>query len=190
LDLTTGAANLSVTVTGEAGFDMHLFLGKDTFAVAGTAAYADTASGSAKVLSVPSVPAGRWYAGVKCATTVTSQKLTVGAESYYQYSGKREVLNGVAYSIKATWEATGIGRVNHTVTPDHFSVDYHGSDVFFRFPKGMQGRLKIYDLKGRLCRDAAVAQDVYTWKPTNSGMYIARLETGNNRMTKRLNFSR
>jgi hypothetical protein len=97
--LPNGAKDLTVTLTAEEGYDMNLYLSKDTFALASRASRSDTSPGPSKTLTLASPEAGTWYIGVECATTVTATK----ASSGYTYSGKLAVLNGVKYSIKASW---------------------------------------------------------------------------------------
>lgn len=97
--LPAGTATLTVTLSGDAGYEMNLYLAKDTFAFASRASQKDTSSGASKTLTIPAPQSGTWYVGVECATTVTATKTSHG----YDYSGNLAVLNGVKYSIKATW---------------------------------------------------------------------------------------
>ena len=97
--LPNGAKDLTVSLSGDAGYDMNLYLAKDTFALASRAQHAETSKGPTKTLSVSSPEAGTWYVGVECATTVTATKAATG----HTYSGNLAVLNGVKYAIKAAW---------------------------------------------------------------------------------------
>ncbi len=99
VSLPNGAKDLTVTLSGDAGYDMNLYVAKDTFAFASRASQKDTSTGASKTLAVSAPESGTWYIGVECATTVTATKTTHG----YDYSGNLLVLNGVKYSIKATW---------------------------------------------------------------------------------------
>jgi hypothetical protein len=99
VSLPNGAKDLTVTMNADAGYDMNLYLAKDTFALASRAKHSDTSKGSKKTLAVSSLEPGTWYVGVECATTVTATKTSSG----YTYSGNLAVLNGVNYSIKASW---------------------------------------------------------------------------------------
>ena len=99
VSLPDGATNLTVALTADDTYDMNLYAAKDTFAFASRASQSDTAKGANKTLTVASPGAGTWYIGVECATTVTATK----ASSGYTYSGNLAVLNGVKYSIMASW---------------------------------------------------------------------------------------
>jgi hypothetical protein len=99
VSLPNGATNLTVALTADNTYDMNLYAAKDTFAFASRASQSDTAKGANKTLTVASPGAGTWYIGVECATTVTATKSSSG----YTYSGNLAVLNGVKYSIKASW---------------------------------------------------------------------------------------
>jgi hypothetical protein len=97
--LPAGAKDLTVTLSGDNGYDMNLYLAKDTFAFASRAGQKDTSAGASKAVTAAALESGTWYVGVECATTVTATKTTHG----YDYSGNLSVLNGVKYTIKATW---------------------------------------------------------------------------------------
>ena len=62
--------------------------------------YKDLGPGAGKTLTFDSLPAGVWYVGVECATTVETVETDCGVE----YSGHTEVLNGIPYSIQVTWD--------------------------------------------------------------------------------------
>jgi hypothetical protein len=99
VSLPNGAKDLTVTLNADAGYDMNVYLAKDTFAFASRAKQSDTSKGPTKTLAASSLESGTWYIGVECATTVTATKTSHG----YDYSGNLAVLNGVKYSIKASW---------------------------------------------------------------------------------------
>jgi hypothetical protein len=99
VSLPEGAKELTVALTGDSGYDLNLYVAKDTFAFASQASQSDTATGTTKTIAVASPGPGTWYIGVECATTVTATKGSSG----YTYSGNLAVLNGVKYSIKASW---------------------------------------------------------------------------------------
>jgi hypothetical protein len=100
VSLPVGTTDLTVTLTGDSGYNMNLYLAKDTFAFASRASQKDIAAGANKTLAVSAPESGTWYIGVECATTVTATKTSHG----YDYSGNLAVLNGVKYTIKASWK--------------------------------------------------------------------------------------
>lgn len=99
LDIPGGASNLVVTLAGDPGYDLNLYIKRGNFAFNSTAEYKDISSGGDKFITVPDPAEGTWYIGVQCATTVIAEKYTWG----YGYSGDLSVLDGVAYSITASW---------------------------------------------------------------------------------------
>jgi hypothetical protein len=99
ITVPSGAKDLTVSLTGDTGYDMNLYLARDTFAFASRASHAEISKGPSKTLTVSAPDAGTWYVGVECATTVTATKTSQG----YDYSGNLAVLNGVKYSVKAAW---------------------------------------------------------------------------------------
>ncbi len=99
VDIPQGASNFEITLQGEFGYDLNLYANPNNHAFNSTAQYKETASGSVKSISIPNPTAGTWYIGVECATTVTAEKVSWG----YEYYGNLDVLNGVSYSIDASW---------------------------------------------------------------------------------------
>ena len=184
--LPDGAGTMTVTLTADTGYDMNLYIAKDTFALASLAKYADTSKGSKKTLAVTSLTSGTWYIGVECATTVTAEKNNWG----YKYTGKLGVLNGVKYIIKADW--TGGAYINEK---NNYSMGIHdqlwvksaGQKVLIRIRKALSYNLRIYDAKGRLCWEPNSSQITgeYTWQPVNGGMYLVRLTDKKNVINKR-----
>ena len=185
IDLSGGASNLVVALDGDDAFDMNLYLKKDTFAFASTADYADTASGADKVIPVDTAASGIWYVGVECATTV----IAVMGNWFYEYSGQLEVLNGVEYTIKADYNLTGILSQNGFLSdaPDRLLINREGKSFSIGVKNAMPYKLKIYNVKGRLCWEPRTSQTVekYIWQPKSTGMYIVCLESGREILTKR-----
>ena len=100
VSVADGVSELVVTVTADDRYHMNLYATRGTFAFASRATHSETANGGHKTLTVTAPEPGTWYIGVECATTVTASKTSTG----YVYSGNLEVLNGVEYSVKATWK--------------------------------------------------------------------------------------
>lgn len=183
--LQSGANSMQVTLDGDDNYDMHLFVAKDTFAFTGSADYSDSGSGADKIIDIQSLPAGMWHVGVKCATTVTSEKKSWG----YKYTSNLEVLNGVEYTIKATWDATNIYAISKDLfNSERLRVNIINQKVFIRVNSVKPYNLKIYDVRGRLCWEpnASCSTKLFTWQPKGAGMYVVRLESGKNIYTRRL----
>jgi glutamine amidotransferase-like uncharacterized protein len=100
VEIPAGAGNLEIILDGDSGYNLHLYANPGNFAFNSLAEYKSTGSGSYKVVTIPSPAQGTWYIGVECANTVTAEKYNWG----YEYSGDLSVLNGVAYSITASWD--------------------------------------------------------------------------------------
>ena len=71
--------------------------------------YSASASSEGRVtLTTGPVEKGLWYVTVRCATTVESKEIVIkpdaGLGRYFIYYGRKDVLNGVPYSIQADWE--------------------------------------------------------------------------------------
>lgn len=101
VNIPEGAKKIKVKVTSpEYNYiDFNLAMNKGDFAFVKTATYKDITLGAEKVLEFDSLPAGKWYIGVECATTVE----TVPTDYGVAYKGKLEVLNGIPYTITVTW---------------------------------------------------------------------------------------
>lgn len=109
---------LSSEYGAESGIDLYLSLRKDDLAWLSDADYVICTKGGNKSFNIKELPAGTWYVGVYCATTVTSAK--AGSNPYYwKYSGKTEVLDGIPYSVGISIATPGID------TPK----PYPGSDI-------------------------------------------------------------
>lgn len=179
------AANAVITVTGKDGFDFHLFAAKDTFAFKQHALYADTSSGSSKTLSIPKLESGKWYIGVKLNTTVT----TTASKDFPKYSGKLEVLNGIPYTIKATWDNTDI-LASHLNIFNKFNIVIKNRTVIIKPGVSSVKSLRIYDLKGKLCYAPDISTNTkishYIWQPMSAGAYIIRIASNSDVLTKHI----
>jgi hypothetical protein len=181
--LPNGVNKLTVTLDADTGYDMNLYITKDTFAFASRAKYADTLKGSKKTLTVSSPVSGTWYIGVECGTTVTATK----RESGYEYTGKLGVLNGVKYSIKADWfQGVNIVEKNGTIRGMHDQLWVKsGKEVLIRVGTTLPYTLRIFDLKGRLCWAPGISSSgEYIWRPVNYGIYVVRLTNNKSVITK------
>ncbi len=189
IDLPEGATNLVLTVDGDDVFDLNLYVNKDTFAFASLADFADTSDGADKAISIDTAAPGIWYVGVECATTVVAEKINFG----YHYSGQLEVLNGVEYTIEADWGNTGIIASNKGLyNTNVISITTKSNAVFITVTNSEPYSLAVHDVKGRLCRASKTTLGInkFTWEPSSPGMYIVRLKSGNDIVTRRVTFMR
>ena len=101
VNIPKGAKNIKIALQG--GYsqdDLFLTLRKGDFAFAKEADYADVTLGAVKTMEFDTLPAGTWYVGVKCDTTVD----TIQTDHGESYTGHLEVLNGVPYTLTVSWE--------------------------------------------------------------------------------------
>ena len=112
---------LSSEYNSDSETDLYLSLKKDGVAWLSDADYVLCTKGGTKTLNIKSLPAGTWYVGVFCATTVTAAK--AGSNPYYwSYSGNMEVLNGIPYTVSWGVAKPGIDA------PEIYSGSDIGSD--------------------------------------------------------------
>ena len=101
--------DLSITVYYQGDFDMEIYMKRDSFAFPDASPdYSSTeSSGGRATLATGPLEKGLWYVTVRCATTVDAKEIvTRPADNlgrYFLYYGKKDVLNGVPYSIQADW---------------------------------------------------------------------------------------
>ncbi len=95
-----GAKNVIIELSTETTNNLILSLRKGSFAWMSDADYLLAQAGGNKTLSLDYLEEGTWYVSVYCPD---APKVTCGKE-IFTYSGDKSVLNGVPYTIKASWE--------------------------------------------------------------------------------------
>ena len=96
-EVAADTPRVTIDIEGDADVDLHLYLQRDSVALAGQAVHQNVTPGAAKRLEV-TLPPGTWYVGVHCATTVDS--INDPQSGFYRYYAQRDLLNGVAYTIR------------------------------------------------------------------------------------------
>lgn len=118
-DLPPGTRELSLELDGDDSFDLSLYLDPDTFSFRSNADYVDTSGGANKIIHVSAPVPGRWFGAVECVTTVRTY-----GDSCFLYTGRTDVLNGVAYTITARWSTGAIATADSAARtlpiPSHF----------------------------------------------------------------------
>jgi hypothetical protein len=178
------AKNVEVNVTGADGYDFHLFVAKDTFAFNNAADFADSSDGNVKTLTIPRLETGTWYVGVKLNTTVKTRDATI----FPEYYDNLEVLNGISYTVKTDWEEVGIQAKNQAAIRNLFAMTKNNQNIQINTGLLPVKRLQVFNAKGRLCWEPKVVKGItrYSWKPKSAGMYIARVVSGKDILTKRI----
>lgn len=122
LDVPSAIQNFKLELISDyasgSGIDLYLTMRKDDFAWISDADYAICTKGGQKSLEIKELPAGRWYVGVYCATTVDATEFAYDETTgpfFFKYGGHTEVLDGIAYSISCETSADpgipGIGTL-------------------------------------------------------------------------------
>jgi len=100
--LPQGATHLRVELAASDSFQLNLYLCRDSFAFRSRAQFMDTSPAGHKELFVPQPQAGTWFVGVECASSVRTY-----GDSCFLYHDSLGVLNGVAYTVTASWDSLG-----------------------------------------------------------------------------------
>lgn len=95
-----GIRNLKIKLASDSDKYLTLALRKGDFAWRSDADFLLAQSGCNKTLSIDSLPEGTWYVSVYCPDAPT---ITCGS-SLLTIKGDKSLLNGVPYSITASWE--------------------------------------------------------------------------------------
>ena len=98
--IPSNARNIRVELSSSSKCDFALMMNQGTYAFSDEAEYRSVVPGAKQQLSFPFIREGFWFIAVQCLTSVTVKETDYGQE----YSGKTEVLNGVPYKIKISWE--------------------------------------------------------------------------------------
>lgn len=92
--------NVKIVLDSKSKADLYLTLRNGDFAWLSDADYMVCSEGGKKTLTIASLPAGTWYIGVYCATTVkASVEKDKKNYNYFYYVDKYDVLNGVKYKL-------------------------------------------------------------------------------------------
>jgi len=94
---------VKVSLNGIGGTDANLYLAlkRGDFAWMSDADYVLCTSGNQKTFKIKSIPEGKWYLAVYCASTVIANSSSASSEKihFFQYDDEKGVLNGVPYTI-------------------------------------------------------------------------------------------
>lgn len=94
------AKNIQFTVESDWDCDLQLSLHSGTYAYNDVAEYIARRNGANQSLQFDRLAEGLWYVAVQCLTSVTSVDVSLGQE----YSGRVDVLNGIPYTLRVSWE--------------------------------------------------------------------------------------
>ena len=100
VEVPPNVKSFSVTLNAEKEYDFNIYLKRGGIASSGNAMYENTSPGSFKKLNVRNPEQGEWFICVECASTIRS----MAGKYFCKYIDDLKVLNGVKYSISATWE--------------------------------------------------------------------------------------
>ena len=92
--------NVRIILESKTTADLYLTLRNGDFAWMSDADYMVCTEGGKKTISIDTLPAGEWYIGVYCATTVKATlEQNKKVFNYFYYTDKHNVLNGVKYKL-------------------------------------------------------------------------------------------
>lgn len=191
LAVPPSAKRLIVELDAEDGYDFNLYLRPGSYAFADEAAYWETEEQSDHILDISSNEIGQWstwYIGVECATTISA-----AATNYW---GQTDVLNGISYTVKATWDSIAVvgiadagnqplGFELHQNYPNPFNPS---TTIRYSLQESSDILLIIYDAKGRIVLTHSELQKqtgehYFTWNGVDAqglgvptGVYFARLQ--------------
>ena len=103
LNIPKGTKKAKITLQGIEGkdnFDLSLLAKEGDYAFHDTTHLQDVSLGCDKTLVIENPKAGKWFISVFCDTTVETSYGKYGTE----YTGRRDVLNGVPYTLNAVLE--------------------------------------------------------------------------------------
>lgn len=108
LYLPKGVPSLSVELQGSGDYDLSLYLKKGTFAFPEASPdYKSEEAGPRQMIQTGHLASGLWFVTVKCMSAVTATDTYIDEAGkkgrYFDYTGKTGVLNGVPYTVRASW---------------------------------------------------------------------------------------
>ena len=98
--IPSGAYNICVELDSPSDCSLSLMMNQESFAFADCAQFRPATPGARQQLSFCSLREGVWFIAVQCLTTVTVTETDYGQK----YGGRTDVLNGIPYRIKISWE--------------------------------------------------------------------------------------
>ena len=167
------------------GIFQYRFHGIDAFN--SNAIHKERSAGANKTMTVENLSGGTYYVSVECETTVTAIRRT----EYYEYTNNPDVLNGVAYTIRADWSATT-------------DIDKTETDNILIYPNPFTSRITLQTEDGSYAEEIAIfdlrGNRVYSQKftghspaitidPGNSlqpGTYYMRIRSGDRVAVKKI----
>lgn len=104
VEIPEGAHDITIDLEGIEGYNYILCMNKDNFAWKADAQFVQAGNGHEKTFSFDSLPAGTYYVSVQLNESVTATPYKEdGIDYYMEYGGPVEILNGIPYSIRASW---------------------------------------------------------------------------------------
>ena len=185
----------SISIELEAGeqYDIHLFADPDDYAFSCSAEASLTSGGSDHYFVISDPEPGTWFIGVKGATTVEFTGIS------QLYIGDLSVLNGVEYTITASWHTSDVTSISQ----DHVKAE--SLSMLNNFPnpfnptttieyetlEASEVKLMVTDIQGHHIRtlvseSKAAGRYTVQWNGIDSegtqvgtGIYFARIQSGN-----------
>ncbi|MCQ2138039.1 MAG: hypothetical protein MJY60_04975 [Bacteroidales bacterium] len=99
------ARNIEIRLESLENYELSLRLAQGTFAFKEDAKYAAEGKELVKTLKFDELPAGTWYIGVQCESTVEATP----TKTHVAYNNTA-ILNGAPYTISVKWDNIGTGK--------------------------------------------------------------------------------
>ncbi|MCA1758093.1 MAG: T9SS type A sorting domain-containing protein [Bacteroidales bacterium] len=187
VELPEGSSTLTLSVTGDDNYDLSLYVNSNDFAFNSNAIYKDRSAGANKSMTLENLSGGIYYVSVECETTVTAIRRT----EHYEYTNNLDVLNGVAYTIRADWSATT--DIDKTAT-DNLSIypNPFTTHITLQSEDGISvEEIAIFDLRGNTVYRQKFAghSSAITIEPGNSlqpGTYYLRIRSRDKVFVKKI----
>jgi len=155
IEIPEQARDLKVKIESTDSENLNLYLKYSQYAFENTADTMAVIPGKSKSILLPSPKPGTLFIGVECAETVITKKQYWG----YAYIDNLQVLNGIEYSIVASWDSvTSIVKLNPS--PKSFAL-------FQNYPNPFNSKTTIsyqlpFTAKVELCIFNILGQKVHT----------------------------
>jgi hypothetical protein len=186
---------LNIELDSKDSKKLQLYLKFLDYAFEDSSDYSAIDSGLTKSIQISSPQSGSWYIGVKCADVVVAKQRYWG----YAYVDNLQVLNGISYSIVASWDtvttinnsaASTASFVLHQNYPNPFNPK---TVISYQLPVSSEVELSISNLLGQkvvtlINRKQNAGKHTIEWNAGSfsSGIYFYHLQAGEFVQTKRM----
>ena len=202
IDLPKNVNNLAIDLNGNNAYSFNLYMQRNEFAFESTAEWQSTTAGPDHTLSLTNPEPGLWYIGVECESTVQTTLQSWG----YEYTNGTGVLNGVSYSVTASWKPLSLKSASQSESMDmlynHPNPFNPTTRLLYTLPESRDVSITIYNCAGGkvVSLDKGFqpsGKHEVTWNARQAngqqlagGIYFCRLEAGQYSQTIKMVYSK